>query len=186
MIIASTLGRTAIVAGALVLALGFGPHGGASWPTPHAVSADGSKVDATSDAEARRLRGATQSLAAELSAAARCGTGRFAACVAPALRHGGIGGRTTAMLAGVVMADVPLGPCRTYLFGLQAANAAAGDQARWLHPLLYGPDRRRHQHEITRQVALAGGMLRRAARAGAGGCTPAARRAPPASASPVA
>jgi hypothetical protein len=169
---ASTLGKTAIVAGALALAVWLGPHGGVSRPAPREVSADDPRVDATSDAEARQLRGATQSLAAELSAAARCGTGRFAACVAPALRRGSIGGRTTAMLARVVMADVPVGPCRTYLFGLQAANDAAGDEARWLLPLLYGPGRRRHQHEITRRLPLAGVMLRRAARAGAGGCTP--------------
>ena len=142
-----------------------------------APSAAGPRVGATSDAEARQLRGATQILAAELSAAARCGTGRFAACVTPALRHGGIGGRTTAMLARVVMADVPVGPCRTHLLGLQAANDAAGDQARWLLPLLYGPGRRRHQHEIAGQLALAGDMLRRAARASAGGCTPDAVRA---------
>ena len=139
------------------------------------IAVAGPRVDATSDAEARRLQGATQTLAAELSAAARCGTDRFGACVAPALRHGGIGGRTTAMLARVVMADAPVGPCRTYLFGLQAANDAAGDEARWLLPLLYGPGRRRHQHEIASQLALAGGMLRRAARAGAGGCTPGSR-----------
>jgi hypothetical protein len=139
------------------------------------IAVAGPRVDATSDAEARRLQGATQTLAAELSAAAHCGTDRFAACVAPALRHGGIGGRTTAMLARTVMADGPVGPCRTYLFGLQAANDAAGDEARWLLPLLYGPGRRRHQHEIASQLALAGDMLRRAARAGAGGCTPGSR-----------
>jgi hypothetical protein len=156
------------------IAAGLGPQDGVSRPALGAVSAAGPRVDATSDAEARQLRGATQGLAAELTAAARC-TGRFAACVTPALRHGGIGGRTTAMLARVVMADVPVGACRTYLFGLHAANDAAGDETRWLLALLYGPDRRRHQHEIARQLALAGGMLLRAARAGAGGCTPACR-----------
>jgi hypothetical protein len=77
------------------------------------------------------------------------------------------------------MADVAVGPCRAYLFGLQGSNDAAGDETRWLLALLYGPDRRRHQHEIASQLALAGGMLRRAARAGAGGCSPASRRAPP-------
>jgi len=161
------------VADPVAPAVGFGPHEGVSRPALGAVSVADPRVDATSDAEARQLRGATQGLAAELRAAAHCHTGRFAACVTPALRHGGIGGRTTAMLARVVMADVPVGPCRTYLFGLQAANEAAGDATRWLLALLYGPDRRRHQHEIASQVARAGGVLRRAARAGAGGCTPA-------------
>jgi hypothetical protein len=160
------------VADPVALAVGFGPQDGVSRPALHAVSAADPGVDATSDAEARQLRGATHGLAAELTAAARCHTSRFAACVTPALRHGGIGGRTTAMLARVVMADVAVGPCRTYLLGLQAANEAAGDETRWLLALLYGPDRRRHQHEIASQLALGGGMLRRAARAGAGGCTP--------------
>jgi hypothetical protein len=77
------------------------------------------------------------------------------------------------------MADAAVGPCRTYLLGLRSANEAAGDQTRWLLALLYGPDRRRHQHEIASQLALAGGMLRRASRAGAAGCSPAARRARP-------
>jgi hypothetical protein len=171
MIAAATLAKAAMVAGAIALAVGLAPRGGASRPALHTVPAATLRVDATSDAEAWRLRGATQTLAAELSAAARCGTDRFAACVTPALRHGGIGGGTTAMLARVVMADAPPGRCRAYLVGLQVANETAGDQARWLLPMLYGPDRRQHRNEIARQLALAGRMLRRAARGAASGST---------------
>jgi hypothetical protein len=172
-ITASTLAKTAIVAGALALAVGFGPHGGASSPAPRAPLATGPRVDATSDAEARRLRGATQGLGAELTAAARCGRVRFADCVAPALRHAGIGGRTTAMLVRGVMAGVPVGGCRNYLFALQAANDAASEDARWLLPLLYEAGRGRPRREIAAQVSIAGRMLRRASRvAPASVCSP--------------
>jgi hypothetical protein len=168
----STLAKGAVVAGALALAVGLRPHGGAPPRAPRATI-DGPRLDATSDAEARQLRGVTQSLGAELRAGARCGGVRFAECIAPALRRAGIGGRTTAMLARGVLAGVPAGQCRKYLFGLQAANDAAGDEARWLLPQLYARGRRRRQRVIARQLALAGRMLRQAARAApAGVCSP--------------
>jgi len=112
-------------------------------------------------------------LGTKLTAATRCGTQRFVACVAPALRHAGVGGRMTAMLARWVMAGVPAGTCREYLFGLQAANDAAGGEARWLLPLLYESGRRQHERQIVGQVTLAARMLRRAARPLLGVCSPA-------------
>jgi hypothetical protein len=91
----------------------------------------------------------------------------------PALRHAGIGGRTTAMLARVVMEAVPAGGCRDYLFGLQAANDAAGDSAHWLLPRLYEPGS--GQREVLVQLGLLGQMLRHAALAvPAGVCSPSA------------
>ena len=164
MISTSTLGATAIVAAALALAVGLRPHGGASPPAPPVATVAGPRLDATSDAEARRLRRVTEGLGAELSVAARCGT---ADCATTALRRAGIGGRTTAMLARGAMARVPAGSCREYLFGLQVANDAAGDEARWLLPLLYEPGRRNRRRDIARQMALAGRMLHRAAGAAA-------------------
>jgi hypothetical protein len=126
-------------------------------------------LDAASDAQARRMRRVTEALGAELSAAAQCAA---AECAAPALRHAGIGGRTNAMLVRVVMAGVPTGRCRNYLFGLQAANDGASDEGRWLLPKLYAHGSRR---EITTQLALAGHMLRHAAIAApADVCSPAA------------
>jgi hypothetical protein len=163
------------VAGALGLAVGLGHHGGASPPAPRGIPAAGPRIDESSYAQARQLRAATERLGGEMTAAAGCGTHRFAHCVAPTLRRAGIGGRTTAMLVRVVMADVPIGRCRSYLFGLQAANDAAGDEARWLLPLLYEAGRRRHQHKIAVQLALAARMLHRASRAAAADvCSPSA------------
>jgi hypothetical protein len=175
MITASTFGKVAVVAGAIALAVGLGPHGGASRPTPSRMplaATGGARLDATSDAEARRLRRVTRALGAELRAAARCGT---VACVTPALRRAGIGGRTTAMLARGVMAGVPAGRCREYLFGLEMANDAAGDEARWLLPLLYGPGRQDRRRAVAGQMELAGRMLHRTARAAAADvCAPGA------------
>jgi len=117
-------------------------------------------LDATSDAEARELRRATRHLAQDLSAAARCDVRRSPDCVLPALRRAGMGGRTSAMLVRGLMVRVPAGPCRTYLFGLAAANDAAGDQARWLLMQFYGgPQRRR---AVDAQIRLAAQMLDRA------------------------
>jgi hypothetical protein len=124
-------------------------------------------IEATTGPEARQMRHATRMLGRELGAAARCeadlARARFAACVAPALRHAGIGGRTNAMLVRTVLAAAHTGPCRTYLTGLQAANDAAGDSARWLLPQLYEGGGRRAQRHMLDQIALDAQMLRRAA-----------------------
>jgi hypothetical protein len=175
MIGSSALIKPAVGVAAIALVVGLGRSQGGPAPVraPSRIARAG--LDATSDAEARRLRKVTRSLSGELSAAARCGTPRFRACVAPALRRAGIGGRMTAMLARGVMARVPAGPCREFLFGLQAANDAAGDEARWLLPLLYDGGRHRHEREIAGQAALAGRMLHRAGHAAAVNvCAPAA------------
>jgi hypothetical protein len=71
------------------------------------------------------------------------------------------------MLARGVLSSVPAGSCREYLYGLQAANDAAGDQARWLYPLLFGPGRDRHIHDIAVDLARAARMLAAAWRAAA-------------------
>ena len=129
------------------------------------------RVDATTDAESRQMRRATHHLARELGAAARCDARQaqraFEACAVPALQHAGVGGRSASMILGNVTATVPSGHCLNYLAGLQAANGAAGDNARWLVAYIYryrGLDGRRR---LVRQLRLAHGMLRRAARAGA-------------------
>jgi hypothetical protein len=175
------LAAPVVVLVVLGLAVGVAPRGDGDPPAaaPPAISRPGGRIDATSDAEARQMRRATRRLGAELSARARCDPrrppARFAACVGPALRHGGIGGRTAALLLRGVLARVPAGRCRGYLFRLQAANNAAGDQARWLLPTLYEAGRRRRQRALAGQLALAGRMLRRAARASAPGvCSPGA------------
>jgi hypothetical protein len=168
----AALGTAAVVAGAIAIAVGLEPHGGAAPAVPRSAQAGTPArvgLDAASDAQARRMRRVTQALGAELGAAARCST---AECAAPALRHAGIGGRTNAMLVGVVIAGVPAGHCRDYLFGLQMANAAADDDAHWLLPRLYEHGSRR---EVFTQLGLAGQMLRHAARAApAAVCSPSA------------
>ena len=63
----------------------------------------------------------------------------------------------------VVINRVPYGPCRGYLLGLQSATEGAGEDARWLLPQVYGPDRRHAQHEVAIQVVLVVRMLRRGA-----------------------
>jgi hypothetical protein len=164
---------------AVGLAVGLAPRGEPPSPAPPPLvtRSPGGRLDATSDAEARQMRRATRRLGAELSAGARCDPARrparFAACVGPALRHGGIGGRTAALLLRSVVAWVPAGRCRGYLLRLQAANDAAGDQARWLLPTLYEAGRGRRQRAVAAQMALAGRMLHLAARAAAHGvCSP--------------
>jgi hypothetical protein len=178
MIAAPTLATAAIVAGAVAIAVGLESHGGAPQPARPAPAAIGTParvgLDATSDAEARRLRRVTRGVGAELSTAAECTAAR---CMVPALRHAGIGGRTTAMLARGVMAGVPTGRCRDYLFGLQAANDAASDSAHWLLPKLYEPGR--GEREVAEQLGVAGRMLLHAAHAApADVCSPSANGPP--------
>jgi hypothetical protein len=171
---APTAVKAAVLVGAVALAVGLESHGGAGHPGRPAPAAIGTParvgLDATSDAETRRLRRVTQALGAELSAAATCTDPR---CMMPALRRAGIGAHTTSMLAGVVMNGVPTGRCRDYLFGLQAANDAASDSAHWLLPKLYEPGS--GQRGVAQQLGLAGQMLRHAALAApADVCSPAA------------
>jgi hypothetical protein len=173
------LGTSAIV---IAVAAGLAIRTDDSTQTPrvHGTAGPGLRLDATSIAEARTMRHATVLLSRELTLAGRCSPRRSAAayaeCVTPALRHAGMGGRSTAMLAGALMASIPAGPCRGYLLGLQAANDAAGDQARWLLPQLYGPQRRGRQPEVAAQLAIAASVLRRASRAAAlDMCSPAGR-----------
>ena len=100
---------------------------------------------------------------------------RYAPCVVPSLRHAGMGGQMAANVLNATIAGVPIGPCKAYLLGLQAAAQAAGDQARWLLPHMYGPDRRRAQADVATQLAQITHMLRRAAGAApAGVCSVAA------------
>ena len=125
------------------------------------------RIDATSDAEARQMRGVVNTLAGQAATGARCDPNdppaQYAPCVIPALRQLGIGGRMGANVLTVVAAGVPFGACRGYLLGLQSAMQGAGDDARWLLPRVYGPDRQRAQHEVAIQVVLIVRMLRHAA-----------------------
>lgn len=127
------------------------------------------RIDATSDAEARQMRGAVTTLARQAAGGARCDPNdppaQYAPCVIPALRHLRIGGQMGTNVLNVVIADVPFVSCRGYLLGLQSAMQGAGEDARWLLPQLYGPDRRRAQHEVATQIALVVRMLRHAATA---------------------
>jgi hypothetical protein len=127
------------------------------------------QLDATSDVQARQMRRALLDLAGQTGAGARCRRndprGRYVACAVPSLRRAGMGGQMAARVLNAAIAGVPFGPCKTYLLGLQAAAQAAGDQARWLLPNMYGPDRRRAQHEVATQLAQITHMLHRAARA---------------------
>jgi hypothetical protein len=127
------------------------------------------RIDATSDAQARQMRQAVIDLSRQTGPGARCRAsdppGRYASCAVPSLRRAGIGGQMVARVLNPAIAGVPFGPCKAYLLGLQAAAQAAGDQARWLLPNLYGPDRWRAQREVATQLAQITHMLRRAARA---------------------
>jgi hypothetical protein len=115
------------------------------------------------------MRRALMNLAGQTRPGARCRPNdppaRYAPCVVPSLRRAGMGGQMAANVLNAVIAGVPSGPCKTYLLGLQATAQAAGDQARWLLPNMYGPDRQRAQHEVATQLAQITHMLRRAARA---------------------
>jgi len=124
---------------------------------------------ATADAQSRTLRHATDLLAREMRGAAGCDPTlpmrAFAACVTPALRHAGIGGRTTAGFVFGVRAQVSAGPCNLYLLRLQSANGAGSSNARYLLPQLYEPGGVRARRHIVSQIALTARMLHRAARA---------------------
>ena len=151
---------------AVVLAVGLvaGLHFGSSSSPPKAASPPALQVrmglDASSDAQARIMRRATRERADELSAASRCKEQGFTECTAPALRHAAMSGRTTAMLLHVVVARIPAGECRSYLFRIGAASDAAGDEARWLMANIA-----EHHRHVAGQIAIAAQMLEHAWRA---------------------
>jgi hypothetical protein len=159
----------AVSASAIAVGLAAGTGDSTNVPPAGALSDPPLRLDDTSIAEARRMRHATALLSRELTLASHCSphqsAAAYAECVTPALRHAGMGGRSTAMLVRALTASIPAGPCREYLLGLEAANDAAGDQARWLLPQLYGPQRRARQSEVATQLAIAASVLRKAARA---------------------
>jgi len=137
------------------------------------------RLDATSDAQARQMRGAVNALARQTGAGARCNpnepSARYRPCVVPALRHAGIGGRMGATVLNVVIGRVPFGACREYLLGLRPALEGAGQDARWLLPQLYEAGRRRAQHEVSTQIELIVRMLHHAATAASADvCSPGA------------
>src|SRR5437588_9424641 len=120
------------IVAAVITALGvwLGVSPSAHDQTPKAAPAHvRPQIDATSNAEALRMRAAVKTLARQTAAGARCDPGqrsaRYTACVVPALRHAGIGGRMGATVLNVVIAGVPYGLCREYLIGLQAAMEGA-------------------------------------------------------------
>jgi hypothetical protein len=142
-----------VIAAAVGVALGFSLEQGGP-PTaapPRDVVVRGPRLDATSDAEARQMRRALIILAGQTAAGARCDAGdrpdRFASCAVPALRRLGMGGPMAVDVLNAVITGIPFGRCRGYLLRLQAAAQAAGEQAHWLLPHIYGPDRRRAQHK---------------------------------------
>jgi hypothetical protein len=153
---------------ALGVALGLKLEGGAP-PRARASALAAPRLDASSDAQARQMRRAITILAGQAAAGVHCDAanrpGRYVPCVAPALRQAGMGGQLAVNVLNVVLAAVPSGPCKGYLFGLQAAAQAAGEQARWLLPTLYGPDHRDAQREVSHQLAQMTHMLRRSASA---------------------
>jgi hypothetical protein len=168
----SPLVKLALIAVALAVAgvgVSLSPATHDASPAAPAHAATAPRLDAASDAQARQMRRVLLNLAGQTGPGARCHpnepSARYASCVVPSLRHAGMGGQMAANVLNPVIAGVPFGPCKTYLLGLQAAAQAAGDQARWLLPNMYGPDRRRAQHEVATQLAQITHMLRRAAHA---------------------
>lgn len=167
---------TAIAAaGLLVVFLSQGEH-----PARSAASVVKPRIglDATSDAEARRMRQATQRLARELRAASQCDPRRswdaFQACVSPGLQHAGVGGHGASMILENLARRLPSGRCLRYVLGLGAANAAAADNTRWLFGNIYEFRSPARHAELATQIRLAYLMLRRASRAGAPDvCSPA-------------
>jgi hypothetical protein len=172
---------TAVAAvGLLVVFLSQGEH-----PAPSSASVVRPRIglDATSDAEARRMRQATQRLAGELRVASECDPRRswdaLQTCVSPGLQHTGVGGRGASMILDNLAGRVPAGRCLRYVLGLSAANSAAGDNARWVFANIYEYRAPRHHLDLVKQIRLAYLMLHRAARAAAPDvCSPAGGQPP--------
>jgi hypothetical protein len=167
---------TAVAAvGLLVVFLSQGEHAA---PSSASVVRPRLGLDATSDAEARRMREATHRLAGELRTASECDPRRswdvFQACVSPGLQHTGVGGRGASLILDNLARRVPSGRCLRYVLGLSAANAAAGDNTRWLFANIYDYRAADRHVDLTKQIRLAYLMLRRSARAAAPDvCSPA-------------
>jgi hypothetical protein len=172
---------TAVAAvGLLVVFLSQGEH-----PAPSSASVIRPRLglDATSDAEARRMRQATQRLAAELRTASECDVRLswrdFQTCVSPGLQHTGVGGHGASLILDNVARRLPSGRCLRYVLGLSVANAAAGDNTRWLFANIYEYRAPAHHAGLATQIRLAYLMLRRAARAAAPDvCSPASGMPP--------
>jgi hypothetical protein len=165
------LGRAALAAGvATALFVGAQPRttpatdGARDAAVPIVQPKQG--LDAGSVAQTGMLRHATSRLETEMRGAKQCdataATPTYRACVQPALRHAGVAGAMTARMAGVTIKRVPYGRCRTNLLEVQAANAAAGEQARWALTSLYVGRPGTGQARVAAQVAGMWAMLRRA------------------------
>jgi hypothetical protein len=115
--------------------------------------------------QAQRMRSVTAGLRNELHAAAACHTrsATYEHCVLPALRHTVIGGRTAAFVLRTVINTTADPPCRAYLLELQAANAAASEQAQWTIQQLYDRSRHDRRGRAAERVGAVGAMLTRAA-----------------------
>jgi hypothetical protein len=114
---------------AVMLATMLRPGGntGSSAPTPLSMARPGPRIDATADAQARRMRSVTRQLANELSAAARCDARqtphRFSLCVPCATR-----GRR----AGVRKSSVPTYRIEALARRKQASRPGDGEYRRTL------------------------------------------------------
>ncbi|MEA2254709.1 MAG: hypothetical protein QOG35_754 [Solirubrobacteraceae bacterium] len=120
------------------------------------------------DGEARTMHAVSAKLARDVTRAARCDPrrARFDACVLPALRSGGIGGREAGRMLTTVVASAPAGSCRGYLLELQAADQALGEQVQWLLARLYDTPRGGARREVADGLRHAAPMMARATRAG--------------------
>jgi hypothetical protein len=129
------------LAGAMVLGLAGGDDARRGAPA-QAAAAPG--LGPGSVAQVRGLREASARLAAELRRSARCDPrvprAAYHRCVLPGLRHAGIGGSSTALLAGTVARDLPAGACRASLGSLAGASSETGGIARDLLAHLYYRD----------------------------------------------
>ena len=114
------------------------------------------------------MRRATLTLARQTAAGIRCHPAdpprQYAACVVPALRRAGIGGRVAATTLNVAITALPMGPCRGYLLALGGRGGRRRERALAAAPPLQPPSPA-HAAEIATQVALTARMLRRAATA---------------------
>ncbi|MEA2277810.1 MAG: hypothetical protein QOC78_2770 [Solirubrobacteraceae bacterium] len=150
-----------------VLGLTVGPREVVSHPARRPASVSRSRP-ADIDVEARTLHAISAGLARNVTRAARCEPRRagFDACVLPALRSGGIGGREAARLLTTVVASAPAGSCRGYLLELQAADQALGEQVQWLLTRLYDTPRGGARRGVAAGLRHAAPMMARATRAG--------------------
>ena len=131
----------------------------------HVVVAPAAGILSSQDvSQARRMQGVTAVLRHELRAAAACdlGSASYEPCVLPALRHMVIAGRTAAFVLRAVIDSTTDAECRGYLLELQAADAAASDEAQWTMQQLYDRSVQDRRHRAARQLRGAAAMLTRA------------------------